>query len=43
MDGKVKVMIVGVVEVVDDKEWGEVVELNGEYEFIIVREYGFFD
>ena len=43
LDGKAKATIAGAVEVVDDKERGEVVELNGEYEFITVREHGLFD
>ncbi len=43
MDGNPKASIAGAVEVVDDDERGKVVELNGEYEFITLRDYGLFD
>lgn len=43
LDGRAKATIAGPVVVVDDEERGKVVELNGEYEFITVRDHGLFD
>lgn len=43
LDGKAKATIAGPLEVVDDEERGKVVELNGEYEFVTVRDHGLFD
>ena len=43
IDGNASVTVAGEVEVVLDEERGEVVELNGEYEFVTIKKLGLFD